>query len=201
MENYFSNMMGSFCVELPKGDCRLAMNGLIAVNVNTNGTPEYKTYDIKTGILTNCSDFAIEIDGSFFLVPTLKVKAGDIIISAGSPCCVIKVNENSIRVFSYQRGTIEEIVPEHQVFMGNTYYYRKIFSPLVSMMGGGKGKKDLVKMMVLSSMFGGGEKTNQICGMNPLMLMLMNSGGGKDIISEMFDGAFELDEEIEGGKE
>ena len=135
----FGDMFGGMFGPVPKGDCRLGLNGLIAVNVNTGGVPKYKTYDIASGQLTNCSDFALELDGSFFLIPTTKAAPGDIILSDGGPCCVIESGKNSLRVFSYQRGTIEQMVPERHIFMGKTYCYAKIFSPLANMMKGKGG--------------------------------------------------------------
>ena len=71
MKNGFGDMFGGMFGPVPKGDCRLGMNGLVAVNVNTGGTPDYKTYDVKTGKLTNCTEFSMELDGSFFLIPTM----------------------------------------------------------------------------------------------------------------------------------
>ncbi len=44
----FGEMFGGLFGPVPKGDCRLGLNGLIAVNVNTGGTPRYKTYDVKS---------------------------------------------------------------------------------------------------------------------------------------------------------
>ena len=45
------------------GYCKLAMNGEIAVRTAPN---VYKTYDVKTGNLVNCSDFAFDMDGMFW---------------------------------------------------------------------------------------------------------------------------------------
>ena len=192
----FGEMFGGLFGPVPKGDCRLGLNGLIAVNVNTGGTPRYKTYDVESGKLTNCSDFALEMDGSFFLIPTMKVKPGDIIISDGGPCCVIESSRNSIKVFSYLRGTIEEKVPEHHIFMGNSYCYGKIFSPLANMMKGKGGMGNAVKMMMLNKMLSDGGDTGRGAGMNPIMLMML-AGGGNSIFQDMFDGAFETDDEEE----
>ena len=193
----FGGMFGGMFGPVPKGDCRLGMNGLIAVNVNTGGTPKYKTYDIKSGRLTNCSDFALEMDGSFFVIPTMKVSPGDIILSDGGPCCVIEGGREAIRVFSYQRGTIEELVPEHHIFMGKSYCYGKIFSPLANMMKGKGGMGNAVKMMMLSRLFSGGGKAEVGAGAAPMMLMML-AGGGKDLFQDMFDGAFDdPDEEKE----
>ena len=194
MKNGFGDMFGGMFGPVPKGDCRLGMNGLVAVNVNTGGTPDYKTYDVKTGKLTNCTEFSMELDGSFFLIPTMKVAPGDIILSAGGPCCVIEGRKNAIRVFSYQRGTIEELVPERHIFMGSTYCYAKIFSPLANMMKGRGGMGNAVKMMMLSKLFSDGGSSPSGTGMNPMMLMML-AGGGKDMFRDLFDGAFDPEED------
>ena len=192
----FGDLFGGMFGPVPRGDCRLGLNGLIAVNVNTAGAPKYKTYDISTGKLTNCSEFALEMDGSFFLIPTMKAAPGDIIISDAGPCCVIEAGDNSIRVFSYQRGTIEAMVPAHHIFMGNTYCYSKIFSPLANMMKGKGGMNNAVKMMVLSRMFSDGGAPGRGGDMSPLMLMML-AGGGNGLFKDMFEGAFEQDSEKE----
>lgn len=201
MKTAFGDMFGGMFGPVPKGDCRLGLNGLIAVNVNTGGVPKYKTYDIASGQLTNCSDFALELDGSFFLIPTTRVRPGDIIISDGGPCCVIEGGKNSIRVFSYQRGTIEEMVPERHIFMGKTYCYGKIFSPLANMMKGKGGVGGAVKMMMLSKLFSDGGSSGHGAELNPMMLMMLAGGGGGGVFQDMFDGAFDLGDEGEKEEE
>lgn len=195
MRTGFGEMFGGAFGPVPKGDCRLGLNGLVAINVNTGGAPKYKTYDVKTGTLTNCSDFALEMDGSFFLIPAMKVVPGDIILSDGGPCCVIESGKNSIKVFSYQRGTIEEKVPERHLFLGNAYCYTRLFSPLANLMKGRGGMGNAVKMMMLSRLFSGRDGAGG-AGMDP-MALLMLSGGGNDLFQDMFDGAFAPDEEEE----
>lgn len=53
MNNFLNGMFG----KVGSGMCRLSMNGGIAVK--TAGG--YKTYNIKTGKLTNCSNFVFDI--------------------------------------------------------------------------------------------------------------------------------------------
>ena len=193
----FSGMFGGMFGPVPRGDCRLGLNGLIAVNVNTGGAPKYKTYDVESGKLTNCSEFALEMDGSFFLIPTMKVARGDIIISDGGPCCGIESGKNSIKVFSYQRCTIEEKVPEHHIFMGNAYCYGKIVSPMANMLKGKGGMNNAVKLMVLSRMFSDGGGSGRRTDMNPMMLMMLAGGGGGGMFQDMFDGLLDSDDENE----
>ena len=192
MKSDLGEMFGGMFGPVPKGDCRLGLNGLIAVNVNTGGVPRYKTYDVESGTLTNCSDFALEMDDSFFLIPTMSVKRGDIILGDSGPCCVIESGKTEIRVFSYPRGTIEEMVPEHHIFMGNSYCYAKIVSPLANMMKGKGGLNRTLRLMMFSRMLQGGQGTAG--GMaNPLLWMLM-AGGENKLLGDLFEGCMEEDE-------
>ena len=182
----FNGMFG----KVASGMCRLSMNGGIAVKTN-NG---YKTYNVKTNRLTNCSNFVFNIgDEFFFVIPTNKVEPGDIILVAGKPRCVTKAEKNEITVINYEDSTVETILPERHVFMGNTYFYGKI----VSMFGSDitKGKKGINKMMsymMMSEMFKGNNTNNSnMSSMLPFMLM----GGGN--ITNMFDGIFDFEQDEE----
>ena len=71
MNNFLNGMFG----KVGNGMCRLSMNGGIAVKTSTG----YKTYNIKTNKLTNCSNFVFDIgEEFFFVIPTNKVEKGDI---------------------------------------------------------------------------------------------------------------------------
>lgn len=191
----FNGMFG----KIANGMCRLSMNGGIAVK--TNGG--YKTYDLKTNRLTNCSDFVFDIgEEFFFVIPTNKVKAGDIIIASGKPKCVVSNDNDTIKVINYEDSTVENILPERYVFMGNTYFYGKI----VSMFGDNftdstKGMNKVMSYMLMSKMFNGhSNNSNEMTNMLPFMLM---SGNG---FGNMFDGMFDFDNEgeeenVENGKE
>lgn len=181
--NMFNGMFG----KVAAGMCRLSMNGGIAIKTG-NG---YKTYNLKTNRLTNCSNFVFNIgEEFFFVIPTNKVEPGDIILVAGKPRCVTKAEKNQITVINYEDSTIETILPERHVFMGNTYFYGKI----VSMFGNDicKGKKGMNKMMqymMMSEMMKGGmgSGANNMGSMLPLMMM----GGGN--FGSIFDGMFDMD--------
>lgn len=181
MLNEMNRMFG----KIEPGMCRLTMNGGIAVKT-ANG---YRSYNVKTGRLTNCENFVFNIgEEYFFLIPTNKVAKGDIILASGKPKCVIEVDKNKITVVSYEDSTIETIIPERHMFMGNTYFYGKI----VSMFGGdilkGKGgTKNIMKYMMLSEMMKGGNG-GSMSNMLPLMMM----GGG---MSDMFGGMFDFDDD------
>lgn len=200
--NLFNGMFG----KIEPGCCRLSMNGNIAVKTS-NG---YKTYNVKTGKLTNCSNFVFDIgEDFFFVIPTNKVSIGDIILVGGKPHCVIEAGKNSIKTFRYEDSTIETIVPERHVFMGNTYFYGKI----ISLFGNGvKSKGGMSKMMkyaMMSQMFGG-NNGNMFSGMssgasngnsmNPMMMMLMMNGGMEDLFDFDF-GMDESDEDTEADEE
>ena len=76
----------------------MGMNGEIAIK--TSGG--YKTYNLEKNKLVNCSNFVLDVGNMFWVVPTFKVERGDIILVNGHPRCVIEVNSNSIKAFSYE---------------------------------------------------------------------------------------------------
>lgn len=179
MNSIFNNMFG----KIQNGMCRLSMDGLIAIKTSSG----YKTYDIKTNKLQNCDNFVFDIGSDFFFViPTNKVAVGDIILVNGLlPKCVVKIDNETITVLNYENSTLESILPEKHVFMGDTYFYGKI----VSMFGNNLTKKNngktknIFKYMMLSKMFSGSsDSNNQIL---PMMMMF-----GKD---NMFDDMFDFD--------
>ena len=179
MNNFMNGMFG----KVAPGMCRLSMSGGIAVKTSSG---DYKSYNIKTGRLTNCSNFVFDIgEDFFFVIPTNKVEKGDIILVSGKPKCVVGVEDNKITVINYDDSTVDTILPERHVFMGNTYFYGKI----VSMFGNGilKGKKGtnkILQYMMMSEMMKGGS------GNNNLLPMMMLSGGN---MGDMFSGIFDFD--------
>lgn len=180
----FNGMFG----KIANGMCRLSMTGGIAVKTSTG----YKTYNPKTNKLTNCNNFVFNVgEEFFFLIPTNKVEKGDIILVGGKPKCVVSADKDMITAINYEDATIENLLPERHVFMGNTYFYGKI----VSMFGsdftkGEKGTEKIMKYMMLSEMMKGnaGGMGNQMSAMIPFMMMGKDFGG-------MFDGMFDFDEE------
>ena len=178
MNSMFNNMFG----KIQNGMCRLSIDGLIAIKTSSG----YKTYDTKTNKLQNCDNFVFDIGSDFFFViPTNKVAVGDIILVNGLPKCVVKIDNETITVLNYENSTIESILPEKHVFMGDTYFYGKI----VSMFGNNLTKKNngktknIFKYMMLSKMLSGSsDSNNQIL---PMMMMF-----GKD---NMFDDMFDFD--------
>ena len=182
MFDSFKGMFG----KVDNGMCRLSMNGHIAVKTS-NG---YKSYNMKEGRLVNCANFVFPMgDEMFFIIPTNKVEAGDIIIVAGLPKCVLKKDAGTITVINYEDSTVETILPERHIFMGEAYFYGKI----VSMFGndilegkGDKGMKKIMTYMMMSEMMKGGTGKGDMSSMLPFMLMSGNGGFG-DIFSGLFD--------------
>ena len=186
MTNMFNGMFG----KVANGMCRLSMNGGIAVKTSTG----YKTYNLKTNRITNCNNFVFNVgEEFFFVIPTNKVEPGDIIIVSGKPKCVVSSDKNTITVINYEDSTIENILPERHVFMGNTYFYGKIVSMFGSdFMKGKKGMNKMISYMLMSEMMKGNNGSytnNSLNSMLPFMMM------GNNGFSDMFDGMFDLDTE------
>ena len=191
-----NNLMNGMFGKVAPGMCRLSMSGGIAVKTS-DGT--YKSYNLKTKRLTNCSNFVFDIgEDFFFVIPTNKVEKGDIILVSGKPKCVIDVEDNQIKVINYEDSTIDTILPERHIFMGNTYFYGKI----ISMFGqdvfkGKKGTNKIMQYMMMSEMLKGNNSSNNgMSSMLPFMLMGNSSGFG-DMFSGMFDFDTEADEDLE----
>ena len=189
----FGKIFGKMFSPVAHGYAKMGVNGKIAIRVGDT----YKTFDLDKMALVNCDDFAFDMDGAFWVVPTFKVERGDIIMVNGKPRCVIEVKDKSIKTFSYENSTIDEIVPEHHVFMGKTYCYGKIFSPFMNMDKSDNMMSNMMQMAMMSQMFGGnGSNSNGFMGMNPMaMMFMMNSKNGGNMFEDMFAGAFNFGEE------
>lgn|SRR5699024_258192 len=183
-----NNMLNGMFGKVAPGMCRLSMSGGIAVKTS-NG---YKSYNMKTGRLTNCDSFVFNIgEEFFFVIPTNKAEPGDILLVGGKPKCVIEAEKNKLTVINYEDSTVETILPERHVFMGNTYFYGKIVSMFGSdLIKGKKGSNKIMQYMMFSEMMKGnsGESGNGMNAMIPLMMMGGNMGS-------IFDGMFDFDEE------
>lgn len=190
--NMFNGMFG----KVANGMCRLSMNGGIAVKTNDG----YKTYNLKTNRLTNCNNFVFDIgEEFFFVIPTNKVEAGDIILIGGKPKCVISVGKDTIKVIDYEDSTIKDILPERHVFMGNTYFYGKIVSMFGDAMKGKKGMNKMMSYMMISEMMKGHNGASNNSGFGN-MLPFMMLGGGTNF-GDMFDGMFDFDSASEDDME
>ena len=177
MMDSIKSMFGS----IRPGQFRMSMNGIAAKT-----SSGYKTYDVDTGRLVNVSDFVFDVgEDMFFLIPSNDIKRGDVIIANGLPAAVIKVEDNLITAFRYEDSTIINLVPEHLVFFGNTYFYSKVVSFFT--LTGKKSMKDMLPLMFMSSMFKGSSPFSNGSGNNNNMMqmMMMASMMGK---GGMFDG-------------
>ena len=183
-----NNMLNGMFGKVAPGMCRLSMNGGIAVKTN-NG---YKSYNMKTGRLINCNSFVFNIgEEFFFVIPTNKAMPGDILLVGGKPKCVIEAEKNKLTVINYEDSTVETILPERHVFMGNTYFYGKIVSMFGSdLIKGKRSTNKIMQYMMLSEMMKGnyGAGTNS----NNAMLMAMMMSGN---MGNIFDGMFDFDED------
>jgi len=193
-----SNMMNKYFGKVANGMVRLSMNGDMAIKTS-NG---YKTYDVKTGALVNCSDFVFA-DGSdfFFIIPTNKVETGDVILAAGKPHCVIKAEANRIEALRYEDGNIVNIVPERNVIFGRTYFYGKIVSMFGKITGDNsdKGVKNMMKYFIMSEMMGKNNNSNGNMNFMLPMMMLMGNNNMEDMFEGMFD--FSIDSSKENKEE
>lgn len=175
--------LNSMFGKINSGMCRISMNGEIAVKTDSG----YKTYDFKTMSLINCDRFVFDIgEDFFFLIPTNKVEPGDIILIGGKPKCVTNVSKNILTVVNYENGSVETVIPERHIFMGNTYFYGKIVSMFGNLKG---GTKNIMKYMMLSEMMKGNNGN-----MSNMLPMMMLGGNG---FGDMFDGMFDFDTTVD----
>lgn len=176
------NLFGGMFGKVAPGMCRLSMNREVAVRTSTG----YKSYSVKTGRLTNCSSFVFNIgEDFFFVIPTRKTSPGDIILVGGKPKCVLKTENDVITVISYEDSAIENIVPERQMFLGNTYFFGKIVSILGGKKSNGKtGIGKIMKYMMLSELLKGKGDSGSV---NPMLVMAMSGGGMNDIFEGIID--------------
>ena len=188
----FDNMFNGIMGRLRPGCCRLSLNGRIAVKTNDG----YKTYNPKTGNVTNCSNFVLDIaDDWFMLIPTRTLKPGDIVIINQKPMYVLENKaKNRVEVMSYEDSSIKTVIPERHALLG-----RKFYGKVVSLIGnglmGGKGGffKNMLKRKMMSAMMGGKSDGNGMFdNSNALPFMMMMNGGSMD---GLFEGLCDGDED------
>lgn len=188
----FDNMFNGIMGKIKSGCCRLGVNGRIAIKTSDG----YKSYDPKTGNLTNCSNFVLDIaDDLFMLIPTRKLKEGDIVLINGKPMYILEVKaKNRVEAMNYEDSTIQTVIPERHVLMGRRFY-GKIVSLLGSGFGAGKGGffKNMLKLKMMSSMMGGSSDGGMF-GNNGLAMMMLMGNGSMD---GLFDGFMDDEEDDE----
>ena len=180
MTEWMNGMLG----KVAPGMCRLSVQGGIAIKTGDG----YKSYDEATGRMINCENFVFPVgEEFFFVIPTNKVRKGDIILAGGKPKYVLEAGKNRITALNYGTSVIETILPERYLFLGNTYFYGKIVSMFGSRgAGGGKGSGRIFKYMLLGQMLKSQGTGNG--KMDLLPLLLLSGGVGKNMdIDDLFD--------------
>jgi hypothetical protein len=189
----FDNMFNGVMGKIKPGCCRLGMNGRIAIKTSDG----YKTYDKKSGNVTNCSSFVLDASDDFFMViPTRKLREGDIVLINGKPMYILEVKaKNRVEAMDYETSTIQTVIPERHAIMGRRFY-GKIVSLLGSGFGAGKGGffKNMLKLKMMSSMMGGsnGNAVDGMLGGNGLAMMMLMGNGSMD---GLFDGFMDDDDD------
>ena len=179
MKDWMNAMLG----KVAPGMCRLSMQGSIAIKTADG----YRSYDSSSGRMINCDNFVFPVgEEFFFVIPTNRVKAGDIILAGGKPKYVLEAQKNRITALNYETSVIETILPERYLFLGNTYFYGKIVSMFGSSnFNSGKGPGKVLKYMMFSQILKGQDKTQ-------MLPLLMLAGGGKNGFG--FDSLFDLED-------
>lgn len=187
----FDTMFNGVIGKIKSGCCRLGMNGQIAIKTSDG----YKTYNSKTGNVTNCSNFVLsECDDMFMVIPTRKLKVGDIVLINGKPMYILEIKaKNRVEAMDYETSTIQTVIPERHVIMGRRFY-GKIVSLLGSGFGAGKGGffKNMLKLKMMSTMLGGND--NSGFGGNSLAMMMLIGNGSMDGLFEGFNDEDEDDD-------
>jgi hypothetical protein len=190
MVNEVFNFNGLFG-KVTAGVCRIDMKGRTAVKT----TGGYKVYDLEKKSLINCASFCFDLgDECFFVLPTNHVEVGDIILINNTPKCVIKAEDNVITVLNYENSTIEQVVPEHHVFMGNTYFYGKIVSLMSGFFNAGNseesGFNNILKFKMLTQLLNG-RGSSGLGDLNGLLPLMLLQNGGNNLFGNLFDGLFQ----------
>ena len=180
--NQMTSMFDGVVGRIEPGCCRLSLNGRIAVKTSDG----YKVYNPKTGSVTNCSNFVLDLmDDMFMLVPTRTLKPGYIILINGKPVYVLEnLAKNRVKVMQYEDSSIKEVIPERHALLGRKFYGR-----IVSLFGDGFGKKgggffkNMLKLKMMGAMMSGSGDSS--FGGNALPMMMLMNGGSLD---GLFDG-------------
>ena len=195
MTNFNMNdIFGGAFGNVAPGMCRLTMNGLIGIKTPSG----YKAYNPKTKNLVNCAMFVVDIaDDMFMVMPTTKLKEGDITLINNKPVYVLDAsNPERIEALAYEDSTIKTIVPERHLLMGKKFY-GKIVSMLGNMtggLGGGNIWSKMFKLKMMSNMFGSNASSS---ASNNFMMMAMMGGLGNNLTNMFnFDGEDSIDTDM-----
>ena len=193
--NTINSMFDGVVGRIESGCCRLSLNGRIAVKTSDG----YKVYNPKTGSVTNCSNFVLDLmDDMFMLVPTRTLKPGYIILINVKPVYVLEtLSKNRVKVMQYEDSSIKEVIPERHALLGRKFYGR-----IVSLFGDGFGKngggffKNMLKLKMMGAMMSGSGDSS--FGGNALPMMMLMNGGSLDGLFDGICGESE-DDDDEGG--
>ena len=189
----FDQMFNGIIGKIKPGCCRLSLNGRIAIKTSDG----YKVYNKETGNVTNCSNFVLDATDDFFMViPTRKLKEGDIVLINGKPMYILEVKaKNRVEAMDYETSTIQTVIPERHAIMGRKFY-GKIVSLIGSGFGAGKNGffKNILKLKMMSSMMG--NSTDGLLGGNNLAMMMLMGNGSMD---GLFDGFMDDDDDDASG--
>lgn len=135
LTSVFANMLGT----LEPNMIRMTFDGKVAIKTAKG----YKTYDVVKKKAINMDSLVMPEMASFLLLPSTKVKVGDIILRDNAFYSIISIDDatNELIGYNYEAGKKETIVRETHCFLGNTYFYSKLFSPILSFFGN-KPKSD-----------------------------------------------------------
>lgn len=128
----------------------------------------YRAYDEKTASLVDATNFVIyDLSSMSWWMPTIKIKAGDIIKKNEKYYYITSVDNNRIKVIDYSESKEDNLVSELNLFL-NKEIFKKLVTPFSK---GLDMDSQAMKFMMLSSMMGGDNTNNN--GFNPMMLMMM----------------------------
>lgn len=164
----FSNMLGTLEPDM----VRMTFDGNVAVKT-TNG---YKTYNVTKKKAVNMDSLVMPDMSAFLLLPSTKVKVGDIIMRDGTFYSIISVDDatNELVGYNYESGKKETLVRETHCFLGNTYFYSKLFSPVLSLFGNKSKSKPEAKKEEGSSDTEVAEAEDTMSMLLPLAMMSQN---------------------------
>lgn len=164
----FSNMLG----QLEPDTVRMTFDGNVAVKT-ANG---YKTYNVAKKKAINMDSLVMPDMSAFLLLPSTKVKVGDIIMRDGAFYSIISVDDttNELVGYNYESGKKETLVRETHCFLGNTYFYSKLVSPILSFFGNKSKSKPEAKKEEGSSDTEVAEAEDTMSMLLPLAMMSQN---------------------------
>lgn len=187
LASVFSNMLGTLEPDM----VRMTFDGNIAVKT----TKGYKTYNVAKKKAINMDSLVMPDMQAFLLLPSMEVKPGDIILRDGSFYSIISIDneKGELEAYNYEVGKRENLVRETHCFLGNTYFYSKLFSPVLSFFSNkpktdkkeegsenDEASEDNMSMLLPLAMMSQNSDMN-----NLLPLMLMSKMEGKEESSGM----------------